>query len=95
MELDVFEADGAVNCFWLESRWISRVDGRDTVDRGEELGSSTAGFDDGLDLWREHGEGERTDENGEEDVDDDTDVGSTLGHKDCTVVARVSILRIK
>lgn len=85
VELDVLERDGAVNDVRLEPAGVSRVDRRDTVDSGEQFRGGTTSLADGLDFWGEHGEGEGTDEDRHEDVDDDSDVCSSLVHEDGTV----------
>jgi len=69
-ELDILEGDATFTALWLQPSRISRIDGGDPVESGKKLGSSTASVCDGLKLGCHKSQGEGTDENGNDDVND-------------------------
>lgn len=86
MKFDIFKRDGTVNSIGFETQWASGVDQGDTFDGRKELGSGTRGFGHGLSLWRKHGKREGTNENGQEHVDNNSNVGLAFVHQDSTIV---------
>jgi len=84
MERDVLEGNNSLDV--LQSKTFIRggIDGRDSVDGLEELGGGSLGFTDGLGFGGKHSEGEGSNDNGEEDVDDNTRVGLASGDEDTT-----------
>jgi hypothetical protein len=77
------ESSAAVSTHDLEGEKERRV--LTSIHRLEELGSSSSGVGDGLKLGCKHSEGERSDEDRHENVDDDSGIRSILIDEDDTV----------
>jgi len=84
MERYVLEGDNSLDVLQTKTFVRGRVDGGNSVDGLEELGGGTLGFTDGLGFRGKHGEGEGSDDDGEEDVDDDARVGLASGDENTT-----------
>ena len=84
MERNVLEGNDSLDVLQSKTFVCGGIDGGDSVDGLEELGGGTLGFTDGLGFGGKHGEGEGSNDDGEEDVDDDTRVGLASGDEDTT-----------
>lgn len=85
MELDIFKANLTMKAIGLQTFITGGINGGYTVDSCEKLGSSASRFGDSSQLRSEHRHGEGTNEDGHENVDNDTGVGSALTDQNATV----------
>jgi hypothetical protein len=84
MECDVLERDDSLDVLQSKTFVGSGIDRWDSVDSLEKLGGGSLGFTDCLSFGRKHSEGEGSNDDGKEDIDDDTRVGLASGDKDTT-----------
>lgn len=85
MELDIFKANLTAKAIGLETFLAGGINGGYTVDSCEKLGSSASRFGDSSQLGSKHRHGEGTNEDGHENVDDDTGVGLAVTDENATV----------